>query len=56
VTRPHRLLDLTNVGSLSDVFAGYCCVLYQIDLLVICCVLYPIYLLAILILFAGYLL
>jgi hypothetical protein len=63
VTRPHRLLDLTNlrmlsdllagcfcVFYLSDVFAGYVCVVYQMYLHVFAgylCVLYPMYLLVI---------
>jgi hypothetical protein len=35
ITRPHRLLDLTNLRTLSDLFAGYVCVCCQILLLVI---------------------
>jgi hypothetical protein len=46
ISRPHRLLDLTNLGTLSDLFAGYFCVLCQIHLLVILVILSD--------LFAGY--
>jgi hypothetical protein len=34
ITRPHRLLDLTNLCIFSDLLAAYFCVFYQIHLLV----------------------
>jgi hypothetical protein len=56
VTRPHRLLDLTNVRMLSDVCAGYVLRMLSDVFAGYVCVLYRIYVQAIQIRFAGYLL